>query len=83
MSSETGGRRDHVLLRDPALDEPVGERELEGANPAVGGEIGVEDDNPVVRVRELDERLPVRLDDILARRLLEQRAGATLGLTFE
>ena len=44
MAREPGGRRDHVLLGDAALDEALGVRELEGAHAAVGGEVGVEDD---------------------------------------
>ena len=67
MAGEPGGGRDHVLLGDPALDEPVGVRELERADAAVGREVGVEDDEILALGGELEQGIPVRLDDVLAR----------------
>ena len=61
VARDPGGGRDHVLLGDPALDEPIRVRELEGADAAVGGEVGVEDDEALVRRGELDERVAVRV----------------------
>ena len=73
MTRETGGGRDHVLLGDPALDEPVRVRELERAHAAVGGEIGVEDDEVVAFGSEPDELVAVGVDHVLVRDL---RRGA-------
>ena len=76
-------RRDHVLLGDAALDEPLGIGELEGAHAAVRGEIRVEDDEVLVRRGERDELLAVRLDDVLVGDARGPRSRAALRLAFE
>ena len=85
MAGHARGRGDHVLLRDPALEEPLRVGELEGADAAVGGEVGVEDDEVVALCGELEQRLAVRLDDVLpsAGHSRPARAGARLRLALE
>ena len=63
-----GRHRDHVLLGDPVLDEAVGLGELERADAAVGGEIGVEHDEPRLARGELEQRLAVGGGDELGAR---------------
>ena len=65
VPGEPGRGRDHVLLGDPALDEAVRVRELEGAHATVGGEVGVEDDEVVALGAEPNELVAVRVDDVL------------------
>ena len=67
MAREPSGHRDHVLLGDPTLEKALRIRLLEPAHAAVGGEVRVEHDEGGVALGELDERLPVRLDDVLPR----------------
>ena len=83
MTCKSRGGRDHVLLGDPALDEPVGIRELERAHPAVGGEIGVEDDEVVAFGSEPHELLAVGVHDVLVRDRRAARTGARFGLALE
>ena len=58
-------------------------RELERSNPTVGGEVGIEHDEPLVLPRELDERLSVGRDDVLVRHLRRRSSRAALGLSLE
>ncbi len=83
VSGKAGRRRDHVLLRDPALDEPVRKGELECADAAVRGEVGVEDDELLVLGAEPDELLAVGIDDVLVRDLRAACACTRLGLALE
>jgi len=84
VTRHPGRRRDHVLLRDAALDELVGIRELEGARAAVRREIGVEDDEVVALRSELEQRLAVCLDDVLVRDRAPHACARTgLRLTLE
>ena len=84
MSRQPGGGRDHVLLRDPALDEPIGKGQLERAHAAVGGEIGIEHDELLVPLAQRDERLAVRLDHVLVGDCRPAPGTrAALGLAFE
>ena len=68
VAREAGRGRDQVLLRDPALDEAVRVRELEAADAAVGGEVGVEHEHVGRVSAELEERFAVRVHDVLVRR---------------
>ena len=89
MAGHAGGHRDHVLLGDPVLDEPVRLRELERAHAAVGGQVGVEHDEARLARRELEQRLAVRGGDVLGRFAPRDTgarcggAGAALGLALE
>ena len=80
--------RDHVLLGDPALEETVRVRKLERPRAAVGGQVGIEDDEVVSLRAELEQRLAVGLDDVL-RRVAEARlrrratSGSRLRLALE
>ena len=59
-------------------------RELEGADAAVGGEIGVENDEPGVALGELEQRLAVGLGDVLVRRSTRRaRSRPRLRLALE
>ena len=80
---EAGGGRDHVLLGDPALDEPLRVRELEGPHAAVRGEVRVEDDEILPLGTEADELLAVRVDDVLVRDSGPAGPRARLGLALE
>ena len=82
MAREARRGRDHVLLGDPALEEPLGIGELERAHAAVRREVGVEDDEVLVARRELDELLAVGVDDVLVgdARLPRSRAALRLAL---
>ena len=75
-------RRDHVLLGDPALDEPVRIGELEASHAAVGREIGVEDDQILALCPESDQLVAVRVDHVLVghRRARSTRTGLRLAL---
>ncbi len=66
MAREPTGDGHHVLLGDAALEEALGVRLLEAAHPAVGREVGVEHDERRIPGGQLDERLSVGLDDVLA-----------------
>ena len=85
VTGHAGGHRDHVLLGDPVLDEPFRLCELERAHAAVGGEVGVEDDEARLPRGELEERLPVRGGDVLLgdARPRRGRACAALRLALE
>ena len=65
--SHGAGLGNHVLLGDPALDEPVREAIPEGHQPAVENQVRVEGDEPRLALRLLDERLPVRGHEPLGR----------------
>ena len=82
MTRHPCGRRDHVLLGDAALDEALGVRELERADAAVRGEVGVEDDEIVALTPELEQHLAVGLDHVLVGDL-RAGPGPALGLTLE
>ena len=85
VACHAGRGRDHVLLGDPALDEPVRIRQLERAGAAVRGQVGIEDDEIGMLGPELEQRLAVGVDDVLrrSRRLGFARARAGLGLALE
>ena len=90
VAGHSGRGGDHVLLRDPALEERVGVRELERARAAVGGEVGVEDDEVVALCPQLEQRPPVSVHHVLVRhggpctgsglRLTSEVAGRRLDL---
>ena len=82
MARKPCGGRHHVLLRYAALEEAIGEGELERANAAVRRKVGVENDEVLVLDAEPNELFPVRIDDVLSRRLLAC-AGSGFGLAFE
>ena len=63
--SRSGGH--HVLLGDPALDEAVRVGDLERTRAAVRGKVGVEHDEVTALRPELEQRLAVRLDNVLRR----------------
>ena len=83
MTRKSRGGRDHVLLGDPALDEPVRIRELERAHSAVGGEVGIEDDEVVAFGSEPYELVTVGVHDVLVRDGRAARTGARLRLALE
>ncbi len=83
VAREAGRGRDHVLLGDPALDEAIRVRQLERTHAAVGGEVGVEDDQVLTLGSEADEFVAVRVDDVLVRHAGRARAGSRLGLALE
>ena len=68
------GLRDHVLLGDPALVEALREALAEGDEAAVEPQVGIEDDEPGLLLRLLDDRplVGAALDEHLA--LLRRRA---------
>ncbi len=62
--------------RRSRLDEALGSCELEAADAAVGGEVGVEHDEAVVAPGELEQRLAVAVGDVLVAHGQPRRPGA-------
>src|SRR5882762_5413108 len=56
--------------------------QLEGANPAVGGKIGIENDELGMPLGQLEQRLAVGLGDVLVSHL-RSSPRARLGLTLQ
>ena len=67
MAGHAGRRRDHVLLRDPGLVKAIRVRQLERTDTAVGRKVGVEHDELGMIFGQLEQRLAVRLRDVLVR----------------
>ena len=66
VAREPTGYGHHVLLGDAALEEALRIRLLEAAHATVGREVGVEHDERRIPGGQLDERLAVSVDDVLA-----------------
>jgi hypothetical protein len=67
VTSDACSHRDHVLLGDPVLDEPVRLGELERPDATVRGEVGIEDYEARLTRGELEKGLAVRGSDVFRR----------------
>ena len=59
LPREAGGHRHEILLRDSNLDEPRRLFELDGADPAIGGEVRVEHDEIRPPLDKVEQFSPV------------------------
>ena len=86
LTRQPRGHRDHVLLGDADLDEPLRVADLEAADAAIRGQVGVEDDQFRVPLGEVEQRLAVRLRHVFGGRFelrATPRAGAARRLSLE
>ena len=65
LARETGGPRDHVLLRDADLEEPRRLSKLDRANATVGREVGVENHDVAMLRNESQQLRAVRFSHVL------------------